>query len=246
MWTGGCLHNCTTRSLFIPPPSLSLLQCRVPWEVTLTKRRNNACPASWARTKASLAKCSARCVRRSQAAKAWPCPRAPDPRPSARRDALPASTTTTRRVCAGAAATVSISHPRAVSSVCFAASARPRGPRKQCPKRWDTHDNNDTIIMMMIAVCSRDVGWIHRITTVCNPRVIVLNPQECRDECADGMHLGVDGECEPCPRGTYRTQGVEPACQQCPAGRTTKQSGASSVEDCSLPICLPGLCNIIY
>lgn len=64
--------------------------------------------------------------------------------------------------------------------------------------------------------------------------------QECRDECADGMHLGVEGECEPCPRGTYRTQGVEPACQQCPAGRTTKQSGASSIEECSLPICVPG------
>lgn len=54
------------------------------------------------------------------------------------------------------------------------------------------------------------------------------------------MHLGVEGECEPCPRGTYRTQGVEPACQQCPAGRTTKQSGASSIEECSLPICVPG------
>lgn len=54
------------------------------------------------------------------------------------------------------------------------------------------------------------------------------------------MHLGIEGECEPCPRGTYRTQGVEPACQQCPAGRTTKQSGASSIEECSLPVCVPG------
>lgn len=54
------------------------------------------------------------------------------------------------------------------------------------------------------------------------------------------MHLGIEGECEPCPRGTYRTQGIEPACQQCPAGRTTKQSGASSIEECSLPICVPG------
>ncbi|XP_050541159.1 sushi, von Willebrand factor type A, EGF and pentraxin domain-containing protein 1 [Daktulosphaira vitifoliae] len=67
-----------------------------------------------------------------------------------------------------------------------------------------------------------------------------VSQEECRDECADGMHLGAEGECEPCPRGTYRTQGVEPACQQCPTGRTTKQSGSSTIEECSLPICVPG------
>lgn len=32
---------------------------------------------------------------------------------------------------------------------------------------------------------------------------------ECRDECSSGMQLGVDGKCEPCPRGTFRSQGVQ-------------------------------------
>ncbi|GAB0094394.1 sushi, von Willebrand factor type A, EGF and pentraxin domain-containing protein 1 [Sergentomyia squamirostris] len=63
---------------------------------------------------------------------------------------------------------------------------------------------------------------------------------ECRDECASGMQLGADGKCEPCPRGTYRTQGVQPACHTCPLGRTTPKVGASSVEECSLPVCTPG------
>lgn len=64
--------------------------------------------------------------------------------------------------------------------------------------------------------------------------------EECRDECESGMQLGGDGRCEPCPRGTYRSQGVQPACQACPLGRTTPKVGASSVEECSLPVCLPG------
>ncbi|XP_055681349.1 sushi, von Willebrand factor type A, EGF and pentraxin domain-containing protein 1 isoform X2 [Lutzomyia longipalpis] len=64
--------------------------------------------------------------------------------------------------------------------------------------------------------------------------------EECRDECASGMQLGADGKCEPCPRGTYRTQGVQPACHTCPLGRTTPKVGASSVEECSLPVCTPG------
>lgn len=63
---------------------------------------------------------------------------------------------------------------------------------------------------------------------------------ECRDECTSGMQLGADGRCEPCPRGTYRSQGVQPACQSCPLGRTTPKVGASSVEECSLPVCTPG------
>ncbi|KAL1378253.1 hypothetical protein pipiens_015707, partial [Culex pipiens pipiens] len=63
---------------------------------------------------------------------------------------------------------------------------------------------------------------------------------ECRDECKSGMQLGVAGNCEACPRGTYRTQGVQPACTSCPTGRTTLKVGASSIEECSLPVCLPG------
>lgn len=64
--------------------------------------------------------------------------------------------------------------------------------------------------------------------------------EECRDECTSGMQLGVDGKCEPCPRGTYRAQGVQPACQACPLGRTTPKVGSSTVEECSLPVCAPG------
>jgi Tyrosine-protein kinase ephrin type A/B receptor-like len=63
---------------------------------------------------------------------------------------------------------------------------------------------------------------------------------ECRDECTSGMQLGADGKCEPCPRGTFRTQGVQPACQACPLGRTTPKVGAATVEECSLPVCAPG------
>lgn len=64
--------------------------------------------------------------------------------------------------------------------------------------------------------------------------------QECRDECGSGMQLALEGQCEPCPRGTFRTQGVEAACQPCPTGRTTPKLGAATVEECSLPVCGPG------
>ncbi|XP_054265760.1 uncharacterized protein LOC128988471 [Macrosteles quadrilineatus] len=67
-----------------------------------------------------------------------------------------------------------------------------------------------------------------------------VSQEECRDECGSGMQLALEGQCEPCPRGTYRTQGVEAACQPCPAGRTTPKLGAATVEECSLPVCGPG------
>lgn len=54
------------------------------------------------------------------------------------------------------------------------------------------------------------------------------------------MQLGMEGRCEPCPRGTYRTQGVQAACQTCPQGRTTSRVGGASIEECSLPVCTPG------
>lgn len=68
----------------------------------------------------------------------------------------------------------------------------------------------------------------------------MLWSKECRDECGSGMQLALEGQCEPCPRGTYRTQGVEAACQPCPTGRTTPKLGAATVEECSLPVCTPG------
>ncbi|XP_069668601.1 uncharacterized protein uif isoform X2 [Periplaneta americana] len=64
--------------------------------------------------------------------------------------------------------------------------------------------------------------------------------EECRDECGSGRQLGVEGKCEPCPRGTYRTMGVQAACQGCPTGRTTHRPGAATVEECTLPVCQPG------
>ncbi|XP_052128948.1 sushi, von Willebrand factor type A, EGF and pentraxin domain-containing protein 1 [Frankliniella occidentalis] len=67
-----------------------------------------------------------------------------------------------------------------------------------------------------------------------------VSEEECRDECSSGMQLAVEGKCEPCPRGTYRTQGVQAACQACPQGRTTPKLGAAAVEECSLPVCPPG------
>ncbi|KAK7873875.1 hypothetical protein R5R35_005737 [Gryllus longicercus] len=67
-----------------------------------------------------------------------------------------------------------------------------------------------------------------------------VSQEECRDECGSGMQLGVEGKCEACPRGTYRTQGVQAACQGCPLGRTTPKYGATSIEECSLPVCPPG------
>ncbi len=48
-----------------------------------------------------------------------------------------------------------------------------------------------------------------------------VSPSECREECSDGRQLGVDGNCEPCPLGTYRTKGLHLACKRCPDGFTT-------------------------
>lgn len=67
-----------------------------------------------------------------------------------------------------------------------------------------------------------------------------VSREECRDECGSGQQLAVEGKCEPCPRGTYRTQGVQAACQACPLGRTTPNLGSAAVEECSLPVCEPG------
>lgn len=67
-----------------------------------------------------------------------------------------------------------------------------------------------------------------------------VSREECRDECGSGQQLAVEGKCEPCPRGTYRTQGVQASCQACPIGRTTPNMGSAAVEECSLPVCEPG------
>ena len=48
-----------------------------------------------------------------------------------------------------------------------------------------------------------------------------VSSAECREECADGKQLGMDGNCEACPLGTYRTKGLHLACETCPNGFTT-------------------------
>ncbi|XP_069982832.1 uncharacterized protein uif isoform X1 [Penaeus vannamei] len=67
-----------------------------------------------------------------------------------------------------------------------------------------------------------------------------VSASECREECESGLQLGTTGPCEPCPRGTYRTKGIHSSCIRCPADRTTQGPGASSLEECSLPICIAG------
>ncbi|ODN06404.1 Fibropellin-1 [Orchesella cincta] len=63
---------------------------------------------------------------------------------------------------------------------------------------------------------------------------------ECRDECSSGHELSSEGICVACRRGTYRTQGIHPACASCPIERTTQSTGATAIEDCTLPICRAG------
>jgi len=67
-----------------------------------------------------------------------------------------------------------------------------------------------------------------------------ISQEECRPDCEDGQQLGFAGECEVCPRGTYRTQGLDRGCQACQPDRTTSRSGSTSEADCNLPICIPG------
>lgn len=35
-------------------------------------------------------------------------------------------------------------------------------------------------------------------------------------------------------------QGVQASCQACPLGRTTPNMGSATIEECSLPVCVPG------
>jgi len=63
---------------------------------------------------------------------------------------------------------------------------------------------------------------------------------ECRPDCEDGQQLSVNGECEVCPKRSYRTRGLHRGCQDCQPGRTTLRSGSTSESDCSLPVCVAG------
>ncbi|XP_067122803.1 uncharacterized protein [Centruroides vittatus] len=63
--------------------------------------------------------------------------------------------------------------------------------------------------------------------------------QECREECAAGLNLSINGNCEPCPQGTYRPRGT-PTCLKCPEGLTTASVSSVRQEQCSLEVCKQG------
>jgi len=67
-----------------------------------------------------------------------------------------------------------------------------------------------------------------------------LSKADCRPDCEDGYQLSVNGDCQVCPIGYYRLQGRDRSCQECPLNRTTSSSGSKTIEDCNLPICIPG------
>ncbi|XP_070544274.1 uncharacterized protein [Ptychodera flava] len=60
---------------------------------------------------------------------------------------------------------------------------------------------------------------------------------DCQLMCLDaGKQLGVSGECQPCPVGTYSVDG-ESNCQRCPFGFSTSITGAINVTDCTVVEC---------
>jgi len=67
-----------------------------------------------------------------------------------------------------------------------------------------------------------------------------ISAAECRPDCEDGHQLSINGECDVCPVGTYRTQGLDQGCQDCPVDLTTSQAASRTKDDCNLPICIPG------
>lgn len=67
-----------------------------------------------------------------------------------------------------------------------------------------------------------------------------ITADECRPDCEDGQQLSINGDCEVCPVGQYRLRGQDRGCKECPEGRTTNRAGSRTIEDCNLPICIPG------
>jgi len=67
-----------------------------------------------------------------------------------------------------------------------------------------------------------------------------VSADECREECSDGKQLAFDGNCEPCPVGTYRKKGIHLACEKCRNGFTTSRAGTVEEGECNVPICSPG------
>ncbi|XP_053380888.1 uncharacterized protein LOC123562048 [Mercenaria mercenaria] len=65
---------------------------------------------------------------------------------------------------------------------------------------------------------------------------------DCIVPCPAGSYLPfrLNGQCTPCPQGTYRVDDETAAtCTPCGSGKTTDQEGSTSVADCK-PDCKPG------
>ncbi|XP_077862127.1 uncharacterized protein LOC100378937 [Saccoglossus kowalevskii] len=68
------------------------------------------------------------------------------------------------------------------------------------------------------------------------------NASQCLEVCKSvGIQLGVSGECEPCQKGTYRSDvDQQVSCIMCPFGFTTEESGADSIDLCNVADCNVG------
>nr|XP_006816435.1 PREDICTED: sushi, von Willebrand factor type A, EGF and pentraxin domain-containing protein 1-like [Saccoglossus kowalevskii] len=67
-----------------------------------------------------------------------------------------------------------------------------------------------------------------------------ISLDDCEVKCMQaGKQLGVSGNCEPCPVGTYGLQGVT-SCARCPYGFTTSVTGAVSADECNVVECNSG------
>ncbi|KAK0410115.1 hypothetical protein QR680_004956 [Steinernema hermaphroditum] len=64
---------------------------------------------------------------------------------------------------------------------------------------------------------------------------------ECMTSCGAGLRRkeGATGVCEPCPKGTYKSE-RDLSCQSCPEAVTTTVTGATDIKQCNLPNCEPG------
>ncbi|KAK3591334.1 hypothetical protein CHS0354_028441 [Potamilus streckersoni] len=68
-----------------------------------------------------------------------------------------------------------------------------------------------------------------------------ISINDCIEICRSGLQYTSNGQCDACPRGTYRTSGVGViTCQNCPNGFITLGTSASFISECSIAACSPG------
>ena len=61
------------------------------------------------------------------------------------------------------------------------------------------------------------------------------------DVCELGQEISGDGNCRPCPRGSYQESRDLPVCLPCPYGWTTSTEGAMSLQNCNVGQSAPSL-----